>query len=122
MCESCHIESPDTTNPKIFFAWVIANREKYIGGTKVLETIHELNVLCKTMNVKIEDIIKVYHNDENYIKNIEQDLGMHGWRIVPSTYAGAMINTYLKDNETKELHNILDKISDKFQFDLKQLA
>lgn len=49
LCENCHIESPDTGNPKNFFKWVYKRRKRglTINGFVIPEFIEEFMQDCK---------------------------------------------------------------------------
>lgn len=84
LCETCHIESPDTGNPKNFFRWVYKRRKRglTINGFVISEFIEEFLQDCKEKN-----------KDPFTLKPKEADIYSHGGFHSQSTLAMALADT-----------------------------
>ena len=58
LCESCHINSPDTNNPQLFFRWIYKQRTNHLyeNGTQVDTYFNELFEECDFQNKDINTI------------------------------------------------------------------
>lgn len=69
LCERCHVESPDTSNPANFYRWVAKRRNEYINGDLRAE------IMFKEIEASLQ---------ERGLRGIEQvvnDVAMRGGRM-----------------------------------------
>lgn len=84
LCENCHIEAPDTGNPKNFFKWVYKRRKRglTINGFVIPEFIEEFMQDCKEKG-----------KDPFTLKPKEADIYSHGSYHSQSTLVMALADT-----------------------------
>ena len=86
MCENCHTESPDTTNPKSFFRWVYLRRSKYnMGELSVPYLMDAVSMELKQRGlVSVEELLSTMTKFDcptdkvSLEEYIEQNMGQHG--------------------------------------------
>ena len=79
MCEQCHFESPDTTNPKSFFRWVYSQRMKYVGGKlSPWYTIDKVSEELKRRGlVSVEELLSYNPNFLSIGQDLEEYMKHH---------------------------------------------
>lgn len=84
LCQTCHIEAPDTGNPKNFFKWVYKRRKRglTINGFVISEFIEEFLQDCKEKG-----------KDPFTLKPKEADIHSHGGYHSQSTLVMALADT-----------------------------
>lgn len=84
LCETCHIEAPDTGNPKNFFKWVYKRRKRglTINGFVIPEFIEEFLQDCKEKG-----------KDPSTLKPKEADIYSHSGCHSQSTLVMALADT-----------------------------
>lgn len=93
MCEKCHEDSPDTTNPDIFFNWVMS-REQWNPLEDYYEFSSLMNKEIHKYNINIEDLTDFSLKDETQRRVFEM-IGNHGFKIANSSKVYALVSCYL---------------------------
>ena len=88
MCESCHRESPDTTNLSAFFRWVYDSRKSHIfGEIHPIYMMSMINDELKRRNMPKIDVLLNYFqenqlmdrfNTENISNYLRENINTHG--------------------------------------------
>lgn len=83
LCEKCHLESPDTDNPKNFFLWVYERRikEPCFNGFVISEIVNGFLNACKRKNKDPKTFCKSKMKDK---------ISCHGGNISQSSIIFAM--------------------------------
>ena len=95
LCEDCHQLSPDTTNPKIFFSWILKHKEvamRDLNGwneKEKEEAIQELDNMCDNFSIDKIELMKYIHNNKKELDTfLSSNVNTHGNEIVLSSLIG----------------------------------
>lgn len=93
MCENCHVLSPDTKYPSMFFKWVLERRKKMIWGTwhpeYLFEKVDEL--LKRDYRITLMDLLSRINDlgGKEKIKDLSEfmhdRIGLHGSKLSESS-------------------------------------
>lgn len=114
MCDRCHAESPDTTNPRTFFRWVYNQRKSHVLGYLSLRSARELlqeEIKNRGWDISPEEIFATIcekdreFNCKGLQEYIDKNVGQHGFEVTRlSVVAGVVdwimqsyVDTLLKD-------------------------
>jgi hypothetical protein len=98
LCPDCHKESPDTTNPKLFFDWIRMKRKRCSLGVDYVKAKQDMEYICKSSNVDIKDLLdfmEVHKNEFDISK-----IGTHGVKISMSSVLLTWIDMYKNSGVT----------------------
>lgn len=107
LCKECHLESPDTKYPEMFFLWLAEKRDNdYLKMQidclqKATDTLGELGYSVEQIQLGVERLL----DDSLNIVNT------HGTQIVLSTYTAAIIGATIEAN-TAEKPTSKDKVKE----------
>lgn len=90
LCPKCHRDSPDTMNPKNFYAWILHRRK---NGGYIQDIVKGLDEACIMKHIDdtvlLEAITKMKFEDEEFrtqfVKKLKNISGFHGASIADST-------------------------------------
>lgn len=106
LCPNCHADSPDTTNPKIFFAWV-RYRIRNENWAKIIE--REMKKAANIKGVDYDDLVKRSTEldiDMEKIFELRQKIqersGLHGTTISWSTKTMNMLDILQEELSNKK--------------------
>ena len=95
LCESCHIQSPDCIESKLFFKWIYYKRKQkkcIYNGFDIDNMLLEMKYNIDFFNVKIEEL-SYEHINELY----NQKISSHGGKISESTIIMNLIDIIKKE-------------------------
>lgn len=100
LCPQCHAESPDTTNPRNFFAWVYYKRTHENYATVFWQDIEKaaeiLGVDQETLKAHI--MVSKTPEEDAYLRHeILCRCALHGTFLAPLTRAMAMVDWWTDD-------------------------
>lgn len=100
MCETCHLESPDTSNPYNFMRWVYNRRNSYCMGRLSLRSAYELldnELKSRGLDTSLEEILKMILEKDpdfdwrSFKQYVNDHVGQHGFE----TKRVSLINGYV---------------------------
>lgn len=89
MCDKCHVESPDCSQPGYFFAYIYKIRKDFIEGKPFKERYNELKDLAEIVVSNPE----LSNSDCDELK-----WGSQGGLVANSTRDSMLINSWIRDN------------------------
>lgn len=105
LCPECHTESPDTTNPINFFAWVYYMRKH---GSYVTRWRRAMELAAKIRGVCLEDLCEFCRLEDLDLKRqtewrrqLVNRTALHGTSISPLSKAMAYLDLLLEQAEPK---------------------
>lgn len=109
MCETCHEESPDTTNARTFFRWVYQRRKSHSMGSLSIRSVYDLldkEIKDRGLNSSPVDILKlILEKDPNFdwesFKGyLDKNVGQHGFGVnrtsLVSGYVDWLLHSFLE--------------------------
>lgn len=97
LCEDCHIESPDTIIPEVFFAWVVNKRSKCQCGFDLEKAFKITKEYCDLFNVDLLEFCKNLNEKEKH--EMFEGINTHGGSISEHGVIGKMVYLYSQKNK-----------------------
>ena len=99
LCESCHKESPDTTNPAAFFRWVCRKRKERKGGYlregKVYELLEQEFEQAGTTFIDAVRSAGPNVDVSELSEYVDKNTGLHGTSVATSSLIAAVVDWLL---------------------------
>ena len=108
LCSHCHGESPDNTNSKIFFAWILNRRKDYEMGYNFHVMTKIFYDYSAMLNLNINEFTNFCINLSNIDrKKLAKRCGSNFGYVTYSSIAGYMVDGFLEHSQKKDDLKIL---------------